>query len=489
MLEELKTAGEIAPGEDAVGEGGSISSTLHPNFSFRGFLPWESLDPRQGGACNESRANDFTRVSVMPEHSSAAAAPALISVCTACGHSLAASSEPTRESAHAAASGLHEGKTKVFLPGTLLANRYRVVALLGSGGAGEVYRADDLILDQPVALKFYPRPLQGEPDAVARFHREVRLARQISHTNVCRVFDIGETEGRAFITMEFVSGEDLHSLLRRIGRLSPDKALEVALQLCSGLTAAHATGVMHRDLKPANVMLDDRGNVRITDFGLAAMANELHHQVDAGTPGYMAPEQLAGKEVTARSDLYALGLVLYEIFTGRRGIELQSAADLRRPERKAPDQQTLAGVNPWVRQAILQCLEPDPVHRPASALQVAATLARSSLPVVAEEVLPAPARILRHRSPERPEWLARMGWLMTTPSLIGFALLLYLAPISSGLGLDLKGASGTLGTAFTWMWGLAFQSFVALVAMFLVLRSGTKAGEGRPENESSADSE
>ena len=153
----------------------------------------------------------------------------------------------------------------------------------------------------------------------------MRVARQISHPNVCRVYDIGEVDGAVFLSMEYVDGEDLASLLRRIGRLPPDKGLEIARKLCAGLAAAHEKGVLHRDLKPANVMLDARGQLRLTDFGLAGLAEDISGaDVRSGTPAYMAPEQLAGKEATTRSDIYALGLVLYELFTGKRPHESSS---------------------------------------------------------------------------------------------------------------------------------------------------------------------
>src|SRR5215213_2642174 len=198
-----------------------------------------------------------------------------------------------------------------FTPGTTLAGRYRIVSLLGRGGMGEVYRADDLKLGQPVALKFLPETLSADGAALARFHREVRVARQVSHRNVCRVYDIGEVDGQHFLSMEFIRGEELASLIRRIGRLPADKAVEISRQLCAGLAAAHDNKVLHRDLKPANVMIDSDGNVRITDFGLAGLAEEIHRdEVRAGTPAYMAPEQLEGSEVTIKSDIYSLGLVL-----------------------------------------------------------------------------------------------------------------------------------------------------------------------------------
>ena len=244
-----------------------------------------------------------------------------------------------------------------FPPGTLLAQRYRIVSLLGRGGMGEVYRANDLLLAQTVALKFLPAAATANESALSRFRNEVRTARQVSHPNVCRVYDIGEAEGLTYLTMEYVDGEDLASLLRRIGKLPQDKALEIARKLCAGLAAAHDKGVVHRDLKPANVMLDSQGQVRITDFGLAGMAEQLG-DVRSGTPAYMAPEQRAGKEVTPRSDIYALGLVLHELFTGKRPSPGTSTPEL----------------DPAVDRVIQRCVQEDPQKRPATALAVAAAL-------------------------------------------------------------------------------------------------------------------
>src|SRR5918996_1173544 len=212
-----------------------------------------------------------------------------------------------------------------FPPGTVLGARYRIVGRLGRGGMGEVYRADDLKLAQAVALKFLPPEVDRDPARLMQLHNEVRMARQVSHPNVCRVYDIDEVEGHTFLSMEFVDGEELASLLRRIGRFSNERALELSRQICAGLAAAHERGVIHRDLKPANVMLDSTGKVRITDFGLAGAAGE---SIRAGTPAYMAPEQLAGGDVTPRSDIYALGLVLYEIFTGQRALDARNMAEL-----------------------------------------------------------------------------------------------------------------------------------------------------------------
>jgi serine/threonine-protein kinase len=261
-----------------------------------------------------------------------------------------------------------------FPPGTILGGRYRIVGKLGKGGMGEVYRADDLKLGQAVALKFIPEDVDEDPARLTQLHTEVRMARQVSHPNVCRVYDIDEVEGHTFLSMEYVDGEDLASLLKRIGRFPEDRALEIARQVCAGLAAAHSRGVIHRDFKPANVMLDAAGTVRITDFGLAGVSGE---SLRAGTPAYMAPEQLAGGEVTARSDVYALGLVLYEIFTGHRALEGGNLAELiHRREQLAitPPSALVRDLAPEIESAIMRCLRPAPDERPGSALAVSAAL-------------------------------------------------------------------------------------------------------------------
>ena len=263
-----------------------------------------------------------------------------------------------------------------FLPGRLIAGRYRIIALLGKGGMGEVYRADDLTLGQAVAIKFLPDEATRDEGMRERFRNEVRIARRVSHPNVCRVYDVGEVEGQTFFTMEYVDGEDLASLLRRIGRLPQDKALDIARQLCAGVAAAHSKGVLHRDLKPANIMLDGRGQVVITDFGLAGVADNIRGaEVRSGTPAYMAPEQLEGKEVSPRSDIYALGLVLYEVFTGKRAFAekpagLQARGD-RTPSRPSS---VVKDLDPIVEKVILRCLENEPSARPATALAVAGAM-------------------------------------------------------------------------------------------------------------------
>jgi len=254
------------------------------------------------------------------------------------------------------------GEAARFLPGHIVAERFRIVAPLGRGGMGEVYRADDLKLGHPVALKFLPRALHTDPQRLKMLLEEVKLARQVSHPNVCRVWDVGESNGQPFLAMEYVDGETLESLLRRIGRIPEERGVRIARELCAGLAAVHDQGLLHRDLKPSNVMLDGRGRVRLTDFGVAALAGEGGKVRSAsGTPAYMAPEQIAQGESSVKSYIYALGLVLFELFTGKKA--------------QGGDPGTSMGtLDPAIEKAILACLAPAPAARPASAAAVARAL-------------------------------------------------------------------------------------------------------------------
>jgi hypothetical protein len=305
-----------------------------------------------------------------------------------------------------------------FVPGALFfGERYRIVALLGRGGMGEVYRADDLRLGQAVALKFLPEALKDDEGRRDRLNNEVRTARQVSHPAVCRVYDIDEVDGQSFLSMEYIDGEDLASLLRRIGRLPADKAVDIARQLCAGLAAAHERGVLHRDLKPDNIMLDGRGKVRITDFGLSGLAESFGgDEVRSGTPAYMSPEQLAGREVTAASDIYALGLLLYELFTGRKAFEGRTLAELikKREETMPASPSTLVQeIDPAVEAVILRCLENDPRLRPSSPLAVAAALPGGD---------PLAAALAAGEIPS-PEMVAAAGTAEALPSRVAKALL------------------------------------------------------------------
>jgi len=311
-----------------------------------------------------------------------------------------------------------------FAPGSVIAGRYRIVSILGAGGMGEVYRADDLKLGQQVALKFLPAALAKDAAQLDLLHEEVRLGRQVSHPNVCRIYDIGEWEQAHFVAMEYVDGEDLARLLQRIGRLAHDKAVEIARGLAAGLAAAHAKGILHRDLKPANVMIDGRGEPRITDFGLALTSDEsFDSNVVAGTPAYMAPEQLEGKAASIQSDLYALGLILYEIFTGRRARSGRTVPDLRREsttEITTPSS-VVKDLDHAVERIILRCLQSDPAMRPRSARQVFEALPGGD---------PLAAALAAGETP--------------SPRLVAAA-----------------GIEGTLSPAVAWMW-------VGAIAIFLV---------------------
>ena len=263
-------------------------------------------------------------------------------------------------------------------PRSLVADRYRVIRFLGYGGMGEVYQAADLKLDEPVALKFMPKGVTEHPTRRAKFVNEVRMARRVSHPNVCRVHDLGETEGRLFLSMELIEGEDLATRMNRLGQPGPAEALEMIRQLCRGLWAVHDQGVLHRDLKPSNLLLDGQGRLRITDFGIASLAEQVAGaEALAGTPSHMAPEQHAVREVDERTDLYALGLVVYELLTGRPAFVANSWKEYSRLHRETlpvPPSRLGVKLDADLEQIILRCLAKEPGERPSSVREVAEVL-------------------------------------------------------------------------------------------------------------------
>ena len=265
-----------------------------------------------------------------------------------------------------------------FVAGTVLDERYRIIGLLGKGGMGEVYRAEDLKLNQVVALKFLPEKLEKNEDALNRFIGEVSTARQVSHPNVCKVYDIGDINGKHFISMEFIDGDDLSQLLRRIGRLPSDKAAEISRQICFGLHAIHDAGILHRDLKPANVIIDSNGKARNHGFwNCGNRSGYFKEEIRVGTPAYMSPEQITGKEVTTKSDIYSLGFLLYEIFTGKQAIQADSLDELLEKQKNTKPTNPsnfVENIEPIVEKTINRCLEKNPNDRPKSALQVAFAL-------------------------------------------------------------------------------------------------------------------
>jgi len=338
--------------------------------------------------------------------------------CANCGARLAADDLATTEPSPQRPPSSH-GDDRRFLPGTVLDRRYRIVTPLGRGGMGEVYRADDMKLGQAVALKFLPRALEQDAGRLALLMDEVKLARQVSHPNVCRVWDVGEADGLHFVAMEYIDGEDLGSLLRRIGRLPEERGVQIAREICAGLAAIHDQGVLHRDLKPSNVMLDGRGRVRITDFGLATLAAAAAgDRSRAGTPAYMAPEQLASGTVSVRSDLFALGLLLYEVFTGRYAFESEHVERSRGTDSvlKTPSSH-VRSLDPVVERAILRCLETDPALRPASALAVAGALPGGN---------PVLSALMAGETPS-PEMVAASGGAGGLRPLVALGLLVALA--------------------------------------------------------------
>jgi eukaryotic-like serine/threonine-protein kinase len=261
-------------------------------------------------------------------------------------------------------------------PGDVLGNRYEILQMLGEGGMGAVYKARDRELDRPVALKLIRPELASNPAILARFKQELLLSRQVTHKNVIRIFDLGDAEGVKFITMEFVEGRDLRALIQEKKKFSPGEAVEIMQQVCQALEAAHATGVIHRDLKPQNIMREDNGRILVMDFGLArTVEGDGMTQTGAlvGTMEYMSPEQALAKDLDQRSDLFAAGLILYEMLTGKMPYKAESALAsliMRTQQRAIPvsdHDDTIPGALSGI---VSRCLERDPTQRYASATEM-----------------------------------------------------------------------------------------------------------------------
>ncbi len=270
------------------------------------------------------------------------------------------------------------------IPGEVFAGRYEIKSVLGQGGMGVVYRAVDRELDEQVAIKLlHGEMVRRDASLLERFKQEIRLARRITHPNVVRTHDLGEAEGLYFITMEFVEGTSLDDLIRKRGRLPVGVTLTVARQLLRALEAAHAQGVVHRDIKPQNMIVDAQGFLKVMDFGIARLAdNSKGLTMDGavvGTPDYMAPEQLLGREVDGRADIYATGAVLFQCLTGERLFPADSLPTLimKQVEEPARDPRTLSPeVPPALAQAILKALAKDPAARFQTAHDFAVALER-----------------------------------------------------------------------------------------------------------------
>ena len=264
-----------------------------------------------------------------------------------------------------------------FLPsGSLLGNRYEILAMLGQGGMGAVYKARDIELDRTVALKVIRPEFAGQPEILQRFKQELILARKVTHRNVIRIFDLGEASGIKFITMEFIDGHDLKSVLVHEGKLPPERAVGIILQVCLALEAAHSEGVVHRDLKPQNIMLDKQGRVSVMDFGIARsleFGGMTQTGALIGTPEYMSPEQVRGEHVDARSDLFTLGIIIQELLVGKLPFQAATAmASMykRTSERAVSVRQLDPSVPAYLSEIVARCLEIDPNARFQSAREL-----------------------------------------------------------------------------------------------------------------------
>ncbi len=261
------------------------------------------------------------------------------------------------------------GPNALIEEGSILGERYEILKRLGEGGMGAVYKARDHELDRMVALKVIRPELAGHPDILRRFKQELILARQVTHKNVVRIFDLGSADGRKFITMDFIEGRDLKSILVERGKLPPSEVPGILRQICLGLEAAHVEGVVHRDLKPQNIMLDDAARVWLMDFGLARsmeLAGLTRTGVLMGTPDYMSPEQARAEKVDARSDLFSLGIITYEMLVGRLPFEGDTlmAKLLQRVQQAAkPVTEIDPGIPVWLGAIVDKCLERDVAKR------------------------------------------------------------------------------------------------------------------------------
>ncbi|NIM98241.1 MAG: protein kinase, partial [candidate division Zixibacteria bacterium] len=295
--------------------------------------------------------------------------PADSKYCKECGTKV---SPPVTETIEAPKEELTRGST--------FAERYDIIEELGKGGMGRVYRVEDKKLNQEVALKLIKPEIAKEKKTIERFRNELKIARNIRHKNVCGMFDLGEREGSYFITMEYVRGEDLKSLIRKMGQLSAGQAIAIIKNICDGLIEAHRGGVIHRDLKPSNIMVDKDGYARIMDFGISRYVKGkgiTDTGAMIGTPEYMSPEQVEGKEIDQRTDIYSLGVILYEMVTGRVPFEGDTALTVavkHKTEEPKDPREFNAQLTDDLSQLILKCLEKDMEKRYQSAVELRAEL-------------------------------------------------------------------------------------------------------------------
>src|SRR4051812_14702098 len=317
------------------------------------------FDPKSPGAAEFPPPNHKVGTAAQTPPPSASDAPTMIH-----SSALPLSSGPAAPSPAYSQSG---ALLMMFQPGPGRAGRYRILRVLGEGGMGAVYQARDQELERVIALKVIRPELAGNPSILQRFKQELILARHVTHKNVIRIYDLGEADGVKFITMEYVDGEDLRGLLRRQTKLSPSEAVDIIIQICRALDCAHSEGVIHRDLKPQNVMRDPQGRVVVMDFGLARSLESSDGMTQTGalvgTLEYMSPEQALGATLDQRSDLFAAGLIFYELLTGKAPYKADTAiASLmkRTHERAIPASDVDNSVPVSLSTIVSRCLERDP---------------------------------------------------------------------------------------------------------------------------------
>jgi tetratricopeptide (TPR) repeat protein/tRNA A-37 threonylcarbamoyl transferase component Bud32 len=292
-----------------------------------------------------------------------------------------------------------EAPKEELTTGSNFAGRYQIVEKIGKGGMGKVYKAQDKKIKETVALKLIKPEIASDKKTIERFGNEMKFARKVAHRNVCRMYDLGEEKGSHFITMEYVAGEDLKGMIRMMGQLGAGKAISIAKQVCDGLEEAHRLGVVHRDLKPSNIMIDKDGNARIMDFGIARSLESkgiTGAGVMIGTPEYMSPEQVEGKEIDQRTDIYSLGVILYEMVTGRVPFEGDTALTIavkQKTEEPKNPREFNTQLSEELSLVILRCLEKDKDKRYQSAGEVQSELANI------EKGIPTTERAIPERKP------------------------------------------------------------------------------------------
>ncbi len=328
--------------------------------------------------------------------------------------------------------------SKELETGSTFAGRYQVIEELGKGGMGSIYKVLDKKINEKIALKLINMETPSDEKSVERFSNELKLARKVSHRNICRMYDLGEEQGTHYITMEFVPGEDLKNSITRMGPLNPGRAVSIAKQLCKGLAEAHKTGVIHRDLKPQNVMIDSQGNARIMDFGIARTMKGEGLTADGmiiGTPEYMAPEQVEGKEVDQRTDIYSLGAILYEMLTGRvpfKGKSPISVAFMHKTEKPKDPRVYNDQITEELSRLVLKCMEKDKARRYQNVGELNAAL--ESI----EGELPTSELVLPKKKPTTTKQitLTFTWWRFLVPLLLLLALLVILFMPFGNKGLD-----------------------------------------------------